>query len=92
MVRVREYKLRPQTVEAIEFTGDNVGEVRGFLGDSCFYATDEYVEFESEGVTKRCDRFEYIVKYYAKDWGTTFTCMTEDELYYAYEEVEATDG
>ena len=92
MVRIKEYKLRPQTVEAIEFTGHNVDEVRRFLGDSYFHATDEWVKFEGGGREEICcDRWEYIVKYYVKGWGTTFTCMTEDELHYAYEEVNASE-
>ena len=93
---VKTYRHKPIKVQALLFTGENLKEVKKFLGRNFSYVDNDLIFFEGgyDDVGDSCYKGQYLVKH-SGDTVTHFTCMTEGELQEFYEkyleEVEVDD-
>lgn len=64
---IKKYRKKPVVVEAIQWTGENTGEIMDFLGESyicsCFIpSTNIYISIKTLEGTMRARKNDYIIK------------------------------
>lgn len=90
----KNYRMKPQNIIAVKWTGDNVEEVKEFLGKAFLSATKEFICFRSRadyysqtGLAFFAMKGDYI---YTED-GARFSKKTALEFEDVYEEVNEND-
>ena len=87
---VKTYRRKPETVQAVLYTGDNVEEVKAFLGISFISVNREGIISFVEGKRLEEDllyKGEYVVKI-----NDDCFSMFQGDLEEIYEEIEASNG
>ena len=86
----KNYRTKPQNIKAVKWTGDNVEEVKEFLGEAFLSATNEFICFRSRADYYSSTGLAFFVMngdYIYTEDGVKFWKKTAREFEDVYEEV-----